>query len=37
MFVLQRTMELQSNPTPEKIQSLININSNIAAGLAGRP
>jgi flagellar biosynthesis activator protein FlaF len=37
MFVLQRTVELQSNPTPEKIQSLININSNIAAGLAGRP
>ena len=35
-FVLQRTMELQSNPTPEKIQSLIDINSNIAAGLAGR-
>ena len=35
-FVLQRTVELQSNPTPEKIQSLIDINSNIAAGLAGR-
>jgi flagellar protein FlaF len=35
-FVLQRTMELQTNPTPEKIQSLIDINSNIAAGLAGR-
>jgi flagellar protein FlaF len=36
MFVMQRTVELQSNPTPEKMQSLININSNIAAGLAGR-
>ena len=36
MFVMQRTVELQSNPTPEKLQSLININSNIAAGLAGR-
>jgi flagellar protein FlaF len=35
-FVLQRTVELQTNPTPEKIQSLIDINSNIAAGLAGR-
>ena len=35
-FVLQRTVELQNNPTPEKIQSLIDINSNIAAGLAGR-
>jgi flagellar biosynthesis activator protein FlaF len=36
IFVMQRTVELQSNPTPEKMQSLININSNIAAGLAGR-
>jgi flagellar protein FlaF len=36
LFVMQRTMELQSNPTPEKMQSLIDINSNIAAGLAGR-
>jgi flagellar biosynthesis activator protein FlaF len=36
MFVMQRTMELQANPTPEKMQSLIDINSNIAAGLAGR-
>ena len=35
-FVLQRTLELQTNPTPEKLQSLIDINSNIAAGLAGR-
>ncbi len=35
-FVLQRTVELQNNPTPEKIQPLIDINSNIAAGLAGR-
>jgi flagellar biosynthesis activator protein FlaF len=35
-FVLQRTIELQNNPTPDKIQSLIDINSNIAAGLAGR-
>lgn len=35
-FVLQRTVELQTNPSPEKIQSLIDINSNIAAGLAGR-
>ena len=37
IFVMQRTVELQSNPTAEKLQSLININSNIAAGLAGRP
>src|SRR5277367_2236294 len=37
VFVMQRTIELQSNPSPEKIQPLIDINSNIAAGLAGRP
>ena len=37
MFVMQRTVELQTNPTPEKMQSLIDINSNIAAGLSGRP
>jgi flagellar biosynthesis activator protein FlaF len=36
VFVLQRTIELQSNPSREKIQSLIDINSNIAAGLSGR-
>lgn len=36
MFVMQRTIELQSNPSPEKIQPLIDINSNIAAGLSGR-
>ncbi|SDR85506.1 flagellar biosynthesis regulator FlaF [Bradyrhizobium canariense] len=36
VFVLHRTIELQSNPSPEKLQSLIDINSNIAAGLSGR-
>jgi flagellar biosynthesis activator protein FlaF len=36
IFVMQRTVELQAHPTPEKLQSLIDINSNIAAGLAGR-
>ena len=36
LFVMQRTIELQTNPSPEKMQSLIDINSNIAAGLAGR-
>jgi flagellar biosynthesis activator protein FlaF len=35
-FVLHRTLEVQNNPTAEKIQSLIDINSNIAAGLSGR-
>ena len=37
VFVMQRTIEMQTNPTPEKLQSLIDINSNIAAGLSGRP
>jgi flagellar biosynthesis activator protein FlaF len=36
VFVMQRTIEMQSNPNPEKLQSLIDINSNIAAGLSGR-
>jgi flagellar protein FlaF len=36
VFVMHRTMELQTNPHPEKLQSLIDINSNIAAGLSGR-
>jgi flagellar biosynthesis activator protein FlaF len=36
VFVMQRTIEMQTNPTPEKLQSLIDINSNIAAGLSGR-
>jgi flagellar protein FlaF len=36
VFVMQRTIEMQRNPTPEKLQSLIDINSNIAAGLSGR-
>jgi flagellar protein FlaF len=37
VFVMQRTIEIQSSPAPEKLQSLIDINSNIAAGLSGRP
>jgi flagellar biosynthesis activator protein FlaF len=36
VFVMQRTIEMQTNPDPEKLQSLIDINSNIAAGLSGR-
>ena len=36
VFVMARTIEMQTNPTPEKLQSLIDINSNIAAGLSGR-
>jgi flagellar protein FlaF len=37
VFVMHRTIELQTNPHPEKLQSLIDIDSNIAAGLSGRP
>ncbi len=37
VFVMARTIEMQTNPNPEKLQSLIDITSNIAAGLSGRP
>lgn len=36
MFVLTRTIEIQLDPAPEKLKSLIDINCNIAAGLSGR-
>ncbi|MBV9566062.1 MAG: flagellar biosynthesis regulator FlaF [Bradyrhizobium sp.] len=36
MFVLTRTIEIQLEPAPEKLKPLIDINCNIAAGLAGR-
>jgi flagellar protein FlaF len=36
MFVLTRTIEIQLDPHPEMLKSLIDINCNIAAGLAGR-
>ena len=35
-FVMQRTIEMQMNPDPVKLKPLIDINYNIAAGLAGR-
>jgi|ERR1700722_18194298 flagellar biosynthesis activator protein FlaF len=35
-FVMQRTIEMQMNPDPSKLKSLIEINCNIAAGLAGK-
>ena len=35
-FVMQRTIEMQMNPDPSKLKSLIEINTNIAAGLAGK-
>ena len=36
LFVLTRTVDMQLDPDPAKLKSLIDINCNIAAGLAGR-
>ena len=36
LFVMQRTIEIPLNPDPTKLKSLIDINCNLAAGLAGR-
>ncbi len=36
VFVLKQTLEMQTNPEPQKLNSLIEINRNIAAGLSGR-
>ena len=36
VFVMKQTIDMQLNPDPAKLNSLIDINCNIAAGLAGR-
>ena len=36
VFVMKQTVEMQIAPDPAKLKSLIDINCNIAAGLAGR-
>ena len=36
IFVLKQTIEMQMDPHPSKLKSLIDINCNIAAGLSGR-
>jgi flagellar biosynthesis activator protein FlaF len=36
MFVVNHTFEVMSNPRPESLRVLININREIAAGLLGR-
>jgi len=36
VFVLKRTVEMQLEPDPAKLNPLININCNLAAGLSGR-
>ena len=33
---MKQTLEMQMDPDPKKLTSLIDINTNIAAGLAGR-
>ena len=33
---MKQTSDMQVNPDPRKLQSLIDINRNIAAGLCGR-
>lgn len=36
VFVMHQTIAMQTEPDPAKLKSLIDINCNIAAGLAGR-
>ena len=36
VFVMKQTVEMQIAPHPEKLKPLIDINCNLAAGLAGR-
>ena len=36
IFVMNQTVDMQANPDPSKLKSLIDINCNIAAGLSGR-
>jgi flagellar biosynthesis activator protein FlaF len=37
VFVFKRSLELMTQPAPEKIEALIDINRNLAAGLLTRP
>ena len=36
VFVLKQTIEMQMNPDPAKLKSLIDTNCNLAVGLSGR-
>jgi len=36
IFVMKQTIAMQANPDPMKLKPLIDINCNIAAGLAGK-
>src|SRR5262245_21533483 len=35
VFVMNQTLSMMSNPRPEQLRCLININRNLAAGLRG--
>lgn len=37
IFILSQTLALQAEPMPQKLDSLININKNLAAGLRAAP
>jgi flagellar protein FlaF len=37
VFVMKQTIDMQLNPDPAKLNSLIDINCNLAAGLSGKP
>ena len=36
VFVMKQTIDMQLDPDPAKLKSLIDINCNLAAGLSGR-
>ncbi|MGL4286730.1 MAG: flagellar biosynthesis regulator FlaF [Phreatobacter sp.] len=36
VFILNRSLEMEIEPAPEKLSVLVSINRNIAAGLSGR-
>jgi flagellar biosynthesis activator protein FlaF len=36
VFVMKQTLDMQNDPDPAKLTSLIDINCNLAAGLSGR-
>ena len=37
LFVMKQTVSMQDNPVPQKLDSLININRELAAGLRAIP
>jgi flagellar protein FlaF len=37
LFIFKQTLNVQASPAPEQLDSLININRQIAAGLLQRP